>query len=67
MVRMTVREATFAPQETVPVEKAAGRVLASPCVGCPPAVPVVMCGETITETAIRQFCYYGIRKVVVVL
>lgn len=66
-VRMTVREATFAPQETVPVEKAAGRVLASPCVGCPPAVPVVMCGETITEAAIRQFCYYGIRKVAVVL
>ncbi len=66
-MRMTVREATFAPQETVPVEQAAGRVLASPCVGCPPAVPVVMCGETITETAIRQFCYYGIRKVAVVL
>ena len=66
-MRMTVREATFAPQETVPVEKAAGRVLASPCVGCPPAVPVVMCGEVISPAAVEQFRYYGIDAVEVVL
>ena len=60
VVCMTVREATFAPHETVPIEKAAGRVLGSPCVGCPPAVPIVMCGEVITPAAVGQFRYYGI-------
>ena len=44
----------------VPVEAALGCVLASPCVGCPPAVPIVICGERIDENALAAFRYYGI-------
>ena len=58
---MGIREAAFAPTEVVPVEESLGRVLASPTVGCPPAVPVVACGERIDEAALACFRYYGIK------
>ena len=64
--RMRPREALFSPQESLPVEKALGRVLAAASVTCPPAVPVVVCGEEIDETAIACFGYYGIENCVVV-
>ena len=52
--------------ETVDVESAVGRVLASPTVSCPPAVPIVVSGEEITEADVRIFKYYGIDKVSVI-
>ena len=64
--RMRPREALFSPQENLPVEKCLGRVLAAASVTCPPAVPVVVCGEEIDETAIRCFRYYGIQSCFVV-
>ena len=57
---VSIREALLSPAETVPVEESLGRVLASPSVGCPPAVPIVVCGERIDENAIAAFRYYGI-------
>ena len=54
------------PSESVAVEEALGRVLACPTVGCPPAVPIVMCGERIDEAAVQTFLYYGIETVQVV-
>ena len=63
---MTIREATFAPCEVVDVLCAKGRILADLSVGCPPAVPIVVCGEIITDSAIQQFLYYGITRVCVV-
>lgn len=56
----TIRQAMLSAGETVPVEKAVGRVLASPSVGCPPAVPIVVCGQRIDENALQAFRYYGI-------
>ena len=50
------------PSETVAVEDSVGRILASPSVSCPPAVPIVMCGERIDEAAVRAFRYYGGEK-----
>ena len=64
--RMRARDALFSAQETLPVEQARGRVLASASVTCPPAVPVVVCGEEIDESAVRCFQYYGIEKCTVV-
>ena len=58
---LPIREAAFSPTEIVPVEESLGRILASPTVGCPPAVPVVACGEKIDEAALACFRYYGIR------
>ena len=61
----TPRQAAFAPRETVPVEKSLGRVLALANVSCPPAVPIVMCGERIDEAALEAFRRCGIAHVTV--
>ena len=63
---LSAREAMLAPCETIDVRESEGRILASPCVGCPPAVPIVMSGERIDATALACFDYYGIRHCVVV-
>ena len=46
--------------ESLPVENCTGRICAEFSVSCPPAVPIVICGERITETDIRCMQYYGI-------
>lgn len=58
---MSVREAALSPSVSLPLEKCLGKVLASPSVGCPPAVPIVVCGERIDEKALACFSYYGIK------
>lgn len=63
---MSIRQAMFSPSETVPAEKSVGRVLASPSIGCPPAVPIVVCGERIDEAAVKCFSYYGIDRCTVI-
>lgn len=63
---MTPRQALFSPWEELPVESCLGRVLAVPTVSCPPAVPILICGEEIDEGAVVCFRYYGIDRVTVV-
>ena len=63
---MTIREAIFAKQEVVSVTDAVGRICGSPAVSCPPAIPIVVSGELIDETAVQLFQYYGIETVEVV-
>ena len=63
---LSVREAYFSPSVTVPTSESIGKILASPSVGCPPAVPIIMCGEVIDENALRCFEYYGIKNVTVI-
>ncbi len=63
---MSPRAAFFSPCETVPAEQSVGRIMASCSVPCPPAVPPVVCGEVVTEDAVRQLKYYGINKLSVV-
>ena len=57
---MTVREAVLACSELLPVDQCLGRILAVPTVACPPAVPILVCGERIDAHAIACFTYYGI-------
>ena len=52
----------LSPSEEIDVNESFGRILASPSVSCPPAVPVLVCGEVIDESAIKCFKYYGIEK-----
>ncbi len=59
---MSPRKAALSPSVSVPISQSLGKVLASPCVGCPPAVPIVVCGEEISQTAIDCFTYYGIES-----
>ena len=63
---MSVREAIFSNKEKLPVKKSKGRVLADASVGCPPAVPIIMCGERIDDKTIECFSYYGIEYCTVV-
>lgn len=64
--RMSVRAAMLGTQEIVPIKKAVGRICAAPTVSCPPAVPIVISGEEITEEAAEIFRFYGIEKIAVV-
>ncbi len=64
--RVRVREAVFAPREVIPASASVGRILASPTVSCPPAVPIVVSGEIITERDVEVFARYGITDVEVV-
>ncbi len=64
--KLEIREAMLSDSETLPVEQCVGRIVAVPTVGCPPAVPILVCGEQIDEHAINCFEYYGIDKCCVV-
>ena len=64
---MTPREALLSPSECLPVGQCVGRVLATPSVSCPPAVPIAVCGAVLTEEAVRCFAYYGIVQCCVVI
>ncbi len=54
------RTAMLSPSETVAVENCIGRILAQPSVSCPPAIPIAVSGEELTEDAVRAFGYWGI-------
>ena len=60
------REAVFAPHETLPATLCAGRILGEANIGCPPAVPIVVCGEQLTQETIDALLYYGIESCTVV-
>jgi len=56
----SIRQAMLSCQETIPASQSCGRVLAAATVGCPPAVPILACGERIDAHAVACFAYYGI-------
>lgn len=64
---MSVREAALALWERVPVADSVGKIAAMVSVSCPPAVPVVMCGEKIDESCIKVMEHYGIKEISVVV
>lgn len=63
---ISIREAVLSSSEAVRVENSAGRICASPTVSCPPAVPIVISGERITDEDVDIFRYYGINSVRIV-
>ncbi len=63
---LSFKEALFSQAEEIDVLDSLGRVISSVTVGCPPAVPVIVCGEKINENTIKCFEYYKIRKCKVV-
>lgn len=64
---LSVRQALFAPQETVSAAEALGRICGAPTVSCPPAVPIAVSGERIGPAALELFRRYGVDTVDVVL
>ena len=59
----SIRQAAFAPRETVDAAHPLARVCGLPTVGCPPAIPIAVSGERITPEALALFAYYGIEQV----
>ena len=59
----SIRQAAFAPRETVDAAHSLGRVCGLPTAGCPPAIPIAVSGERITPEALALFAYYGIEQV----
>ena len=64
--RLLLREAVFTPATELAVEDCIGKISADIAVNCPPAIPIVICGEEIDKTAVESFKYYGISKVKVI-
>ena len=64
--KMKIREAMFSLWEEVDCADAVGRICASPCVSCPPAIPIAASGEEITAEMVELFKAYGIEKLQVV-
>ena len=64
--KMRIREAIFGRWEEISCEEAVGRICASPCVSCPPAIPIAASGEEITAELLPLFRAYGIEKIEVV-
>ncbi len=56
---LSIREALFAPSRELALSDCLGRTLASSCITCPPAVPILVCGERIDAQAIACMQYYG--------
>lgn len=63
---LRMHEAMLSDSETLPIEQCMGRIVAIPTVGCPPAVPILVCGERIDAHAMKCFAYYHIDSCCVV-
>ena len=57
---LSPRQAILADSESISAEEGAGRISAAAVIGCPPAIPLVICGERIDSQVIDAFRYYGI-------
>lgn len=64
---LTLREAIFKKSEVLPVQNCLGRICASAAISCPPAIPIVVCGERIDENVIENFLYYGVETCAVII
>ncbi|MBR4308421.1 MAG: aminotransferase class V-fold PLP-dependent enzyme [Oscillospiraceae bacterium] len=60
--RMSVREALFSPSEERELSQCCGEILANASITCPPAIPVLICGEEITAEAQTCLKYYGVER-----
>ena len=57
--KMTIRNAIYSKCTEIPIEKANGKICGTPTVSCPPAIPIVVSGEEITDEHIKLLKYYG--------
>ena len=63
---MTPRQALFAVSERLPLEDCCGRISAAAAISCPPAIPLVVCGERIDQQVIACLRYYGVSACMVI-
>ncbi|MCI9273432.1 MAG: aminotransferase class V-fold PLP-dependent enzyme [Clostridiales bacterium] len=60
------REAVLASAEWIPLDQSVGRVAAQAACPCPPGVPVVMPGETVSEKTVEFLSNYRISTIKVI-
>lgn len=60
------REVLFMSTKTVEAKRSLGMVFAGSVLRCPPAIPLICCGERIDDDVLKLFEYYGIDKTEVV-
>ena len=63
---LTPRQAIFADSQVLPIDSCVGKVLSTVTVSCPPAVPVLVCGEEVSLEHLQILKYYGIETLSVV-
>ena len=63
---LSIREAVFSKQRTVPVEQAVGEVCGGIQSPCPPCILVVMPGERIDAETAGALKLYGVKNISVV-
>lgn len=64
--KMSIREALFSKSETVPIDKALGRICSLSVSICPPCIPLVISGEVFDRNTINLLKKYSIFSVNVV-
>lgn len=64
---LSPREALLAPSEKLPLELCEGRIYAQTAISCPPAIPLLICGERIDGQTIECLKYYGTSECEVVI
>lgn len=64
--RLSLNEAIMLPSKTVEIGKSVGKIAADSAITCPPAIPIVVCGEEITPEAVKCFEYYKIKTCAVI-
>ena len=64
--KMSIRDAIFSKSQEIPVEDAIGKICATPTVSCPPAIPIVVSGEEISEEHVELLKRYGKESIKVV-
>lgn len=60
---LSIRQAVFRKQKTIPVAEAAGRVCGGIQTPCPPCIPVIMPGERIDSEVAEALKLYGVKTV----
>ena len=63
---INVRQAFLSPYTTADVEASVGCVCASPCISCPPAVPIVISGEVITPNHVEILKFYNHKTIQII-
>jgi arginine/lysine/ornithine decarboxylase len=58
----SIREALFSVSREICAKECVGQVLASTSIACPPAIPIVVCGERMDAEAVKCLEYYGVEK-----
>jgi arginine/lysine/ornithine decarboxylase len=61
----SLHDGMFAVGKLTPIDRCEGKILTQTTVSCPPAVPIVVCGEIIDKQAIALLRYYDTKACVV--